>query len=110
MGTEQSGQVVSSMSDVDNGRSRPIVFPLTNLCLPQSVKIKTARTLLFELSFLCRRWESNPHERNAHYALNVARLPISPLRLSRAVVYQRFSKSQYFGRISPIFGGTHVNP
>jgi hypothetical protein len=29
----------------------------------------------------CRRWDLNPHERNAHYALNVARLPIPPLRL-----------------------------
>ncbi len=30
--------------------------------------------------FECRRWESNPHSRNGNYALNVARLPIPPLR------------------------------
>ena len=29
---------------------------------------------------MCRRWESNPHGRKAHYALNVARLPVPPLR------------------------------
>ena len=28
----------------------------------------------------CRRWGSNPHEHKAHYALNVARLPVPPLR------------------------------
>ena len=28
----------------------------------------------------CRRWELNPHDRKGHYALNVARLPIPPLR------------------------------
>ena len=29
---------------------------------------------------VCRRWDLNPHERNAHCALNAARLPIPPLR------------------------------
>jgi hypothetical protein len=28
----------------------------------------------------CRRRELNPHEPKAHYALNVARLPVPPLR------------------------------
>ena len=36
---------------------------------------------LFRAS-LCRRRDLNPHERCAHYALNVARLPIPPLRLA----------------------------
>jgi hypothetical protein len=35
--------------------------------------------------FECRRRDLNPHERNAHYALNVARLPVPPLRL-RAIL------------------------
>ncbi len=30
----------------------------------------------------CRRRDLNPHERIAHYALNVARLPVPPLRRS----------------------------
>jgi hypothetical protein len=53
------------------------------------VKIKEENPVLFspDLSvqkgfFECRRWESNPHERKAHYALNVARLPVPPLRLA----------------------------
>ena len=46
--------------------------------------MKNANTIqkkkrLFRAS-LCRRRDLNPHERFAHYDLNVARLPIPPLR------------------------------
>jgi hypothetical protein len=30
----------------------------------------------------CRRWELNPHGHKAHCALNAARLPVPPLRLT----------------------------
>ena len=40
------------------------------------IQLKTDRLICH----LCRRWESNPHGRKAHYALNVARLPVPPLR------------------------------
>jgi hypothetical protein len=35
----------------------------------------------------CRRGDLNPHERNAHCALNAARLPIPPLRLSEVFYF-----------------------
>ncbi len=38
------------------------------------------RNLDREKTTQCRRWGSNPHEHKAHYALNVARLPVPPLR------------------------------
>ena len=56
-------------------------------------EIKEKKPVQFSQSFdssivliKCRRWESNPHERKAHYALNVARLPVPPLRLVRAIL------------------------
>ncbi len=38
------------------------------------------RTLYYWKGEWCRRWDLNPHERNAHCALNAARLPVPPLR------------------------------
>jgi hypothetical protein len=49
------------------------------------------------LLLVCRRWDLNPHERNAHYALNVARLPVSPLRPDTSGLYQLPSKCQPLG-------------
>ena len=46
----------------------------------------------------CRRWDLNPHERNAHYALNVARLPIPPLRPAHAILPRIEVLSTSFGR------------
>ena len=49
-----------------------------------SVHQKTGSAKLYRQSpsFLCRRWELNPHGHKAHCALNAARLPVPPLRHS----------------------------
>ena len=62
----------------------PFVPDFSNeFCWPDKPLPATKKPLQFWKGLLeCRRWDSNPHERNAHYALNVARLPVSPLRLS----------------------------
>ena len=47
---------------------------------------------------LCRRRDLNPHEPKAHYALNVARLPVPPLR-RRNLFYPKTSYCQPFSWI-----------
>ena len=48
-----------------------------------------------ERGLVCRRWESNPHGRKAHCALNAARLPIPPLRLDGGILPQGFHLSTF---------------
>ena len=54
---------------------------------PQGLILQTGRISNQRVQLLeCRRWDLNPHERNAHYALNVARLPIPPLRPAQGIL------------------------
>ena len=49
---------------------------------PQFWVAKRSRISLFSqlrISYWCRGWDSNPHTRKGHYALNVARLPFRHL-------------------------------
>ena len=41
--------------------------------------------------FLCGRWDLNPHERNAHKILSLARLPVPTLPRNNVIIHRAYA-------------------